>query len=120
MTVTQPAPAAQPAPDLDTDVIRKHVRMMDGAGGPTARIVGSRIRVMDIAIWHEKLGMTPAEIVRDYDTVTLADVHAALAYYWDNRDAIEQKIADDEAFYDEMRRTQASKLRDKTILPACV
>jgi len=36
--------------------------------------------------------MTPDEIVDHYPTITLADVHAALAYYWDHRDEIERAI----------------------------
>ena len=40
--------------------------------------------------------MSPDEIVHAYPTITLADVYAALAYYWDHRDEIEQRIEADE------------------------
>ena len=59
------------------DVSRKHIEIVAGAGGPKPRIKGSRIRVQDIAIWHEKLGMPPDEIVQHYPQLMLADVHAA-------------------------------------------
>ena len=87
-----------------TDTIRRHIEIVQGAGGPKARIAGHRIRVEDVAIWHEKLGMSPDEIVDHYPTLTLADVHAALAYYWDNREEIERQIAEGRAESEALRR----------------
>lgn len=95
------------------DVVREHIEVVQGANGSTARIVGHRIRVQDVAIWHEKLGMAPNEIVHHYPTITLADIHAALAFYWDHRDEIERAIADEHAFVDELRRTSTSPLQEK-------
>ena len=95
------------------DVIRKHIEIVEGLGGPNARIAGHRIRVQDVVIWHEKLGMSPDEIVHHYPTITLAGIHAALAYYWDHRDEIERRIADDEAFAEEFRRHHPSLLQEK-------
>lgn len=96
-----------------TDVIRQHIEIVEGAGGPKARITGSRIRVQDIVIWHEKLGMSPDEILHEFPTITIADIYAALAYYWDNREEIEQRIEDGEAFADEMRRLDPGPLAEK-------
>jgi uncharacterized protein (DUF433 family) len=58
------------------------VRIMSTPGicGGRPRIDGHRIQVEDVAIWHERMGMSPDEIVLEYPTITLADVHAALAY----------------------------------------
>ncbi len=97
------------------DVIRKHIEIVPGPGGPKPRIAGHRIRVQDVVIWHEKLGMSPDEIVDQYPTITLADVHAALTYYWDHRDAIERAIADEDAFVDEFRRGYTTPLEEKRI-----
>ena len=96
-----------------TDVIRTHIEIVQGATGPKARIAGHRIRVEDVAIWHEKLGMSPDEIVDAYPTITLADVHAALAYYWDNRDEIERQIAEGRDFVEELRKHEFSPLAAK-------
>lgn len=87
-----------------TDVMRQHIEIVQGAGGPKVRIAGTRVRVMDVAIWHEKMGMSPDEIVDSFPTVTLADVYAALAYYWDNRDEIERAIEVDRVESAELRR----------------
>jgi uncharacterized protein (DUF433 family) len=94
-------------------LIREHVEMVDGASGPKARIAGHRIRVLDVAIWHEKLGMSPDEIVDAYPTLTLADVYAALAYYWDHRDQIERAIAEEHAFVEAFRRDYVTPLQEK-------
>ena len=48
--------------------------------------------------------MSPDEIVHHHPTITLADVHAALAYYWDHRDEIEQAIKEEDAFVEEFRK----------------
>ncbi len=60
-------------------------------------IAGTRIRVQDIYVWHELQSRSPEEIVSDFPQLTLADVHAALAYYFDHREEIqrEMKAADE-------------------------
>lgn len=73
-----------------------------GTCGGKPRIAGHRIRVQDVVIWYDRMKMTPAEIVEHYPTITLADVHAALAYYYDHRDEIERQMAEGEAFVAEM------------------
>ncbi len=95
------------------DVIGEHIEIVDGPSGPKPRIAGHRIRVQDVVIWHEKLGMAPDEIVLHYPTITLADVHAALAYYWDHREDIERAIREERAFAEELRRTTVGPLQEK-------
>ena len=94
-------------------VIRNYVEIVEGAGGPKARIAGHRIRVQDVVIWHERLRMTADEIVCHYPTITMADVYGALAYYWDNKDEVDRKIAEDEAYVEEQKRTHVSLLEEK-------
>lgn len=57
-----------------------------------AYIAGTRIRVLDVYVWHELRGMSSHDIVDQFPHLTLADVHAAMAYYWDNRDEIRQQL----------------------------
>ena len=95
------------------DAMRDHIEIVQGPNGPKARVAGSRIRVQDIVIWHEKLGMSPDEIVHHYPTITLADVHAALAYYWDHRDEIEGAITQADAIVEAFRQTHAGPLQEK-------
>jgi len=72
--------------------ITERITKTPGVQGCKACIAGHRIRVMDIVIWHEDLSMSPDEIVAAYPTLTLSDVHAALAYYFDNVSEIRNDI----------------------------
>lgn len=70
-------------------------------------IAGHRIRVQDIAVWHERLGMSVAEISADYE-LSLAEVYAALAYYFDYKVAIDQDIATDQAYFEAFKKSNPS------------
>ncbi len=59
-------------------------------------IGGTGISVDRVAVLHN-LGHTPEEIVRKYDHLTIAGVHAALAYYFANKREIDAEVAADEA-----------------------
>jgi len=92
------------------DVSREHIEIVEGAGGPKPRIRGHRVRVEDVVIWHEKLGMSADEIVEHVPMITHADVYAALAYYWDNREAMDRKMEEGEAFVEEFQRLHPGRL----------
>jgi uncharacterized protein (DUF433 family) len=65
---------------------REHVTCTPGVCGGRPCIAGHRIRVQDVYVWQEVQGQTPAQMVADFPQLTVAQVHAALAYYWDNRE----------------------------------
>ncbi len=95
------------------DVFRQHIEIVQGAGGPKTRIAGSRIRVMDVVTWYEQQGMSAVEIGAEFPSIALADVHAALAYYWDNRDEIEGYMERERAYVEEARSRITSPLAEK-------
>lgn len=97
-----PPEGREPAPD------RVRIVSTPGTCGGRPRIDGHRITVEDVAIWHERMGMSPAVIVENYPTITLAQVHAALAYYFENREAIEADIREGKEFVDKLRAGQPS------------
>ena len=66
-------------------------------------IAGTRIRVWDVAVLAQA-GESPDEILTHYPHLTLADVHAALAYYYDNREAIDRQAAEDDRFAEDLER----------------
>jgi hypothetical protein len=68
--------------------------------------------VQNIAIWHERMGKSADEIAAEYD-LTLADVFAALAYYFDHRVEIDREIEESRAFVDALRQSSPSKLKQK-------
>lgn len=94
-------------------ISKEHIVMTAGVCSGKPRIAGHRIRVEDIVIWHERMGMSPDEIVSQYPTITLADVYSALAYYHDHFAEIRQQIAEDEAFALEMKAKTPSLLQQK-------
>ena len=73
------------------------------AGQKRACIAGTRVRVQDVYALAEIQGLTPDEITGSLPQLTLAKVHAALAYYFDNRDAILAEIREDEEFVSRAR-----------------
>lgn len=94
-------------------LITEHIEIVQGAGGAKACIAGHRIRVQDVAVWHEKLGLSPDEIVEQHPELSLADVHAALTYYWDHRDEVEQAITAEHSFVEAFRKSSPSLLAER-------
>ncbi len=77
---------------------REHIAVEPGYCGGKAHIAGHRIKVQHVAAWHDRLGKSPDEIVAEHPELTLADVHAALTYYYDHRDQIDADLREDEEF----------------------
>jgi len=94
------------------EVSTTHIEITQGVAGGKPRISGHRITVQDIVIWHERMGISADEIVTEHD-LTLSDIYAALAYYYDHRKEIDEAIRADETFISELRRKTPSKLKDK-------
>src|SRR5882762_7482928 len=91
----------------------EHIVSKPSVSGGRPCIAGHRIRVQDIYAWHELQGQSPDEIVTRFPQITLADVYAALSYFWDHRDAILEDMAEQERLVEEMKRTNPSKLKEK-------
>jgi uncharacterized protein (DUF433 family) len=89
-----------------------HIELTPSTAGDKPRIRGRRILVQDIAIWHERLGKSADEIAAEYD-LTLSDVYAALAYYFDHRQEIDARITEDRAFVQTLRASTPSKRSHK-------
>jgi uncharacterized protein (DUF433 family) len=94
-------------------VIKEHIDATPGICGGKPRIAGHRIRVMDVVVCHEQQGMSPDEIVSFYPGITLADTHAALAYYFDHRDEIQRDIEEERRFAGEVRQSMPRLLQEK-------
>ncbi len=72
--------------------------------GGKACIQGTRIRVLDIASASDHLALSPDEICDQYPELTLAQVHSALAYYYENREEIQADIESDRKSVERFRR----------------
>jgi uncharacterized protein (DUF433 family) len=89
------APIAQP---------KQHIASTPGVCGGKPCVPGTRVRVWDIAV-RAQAGESPDEILTHFPHLTLSDVHAALAYYYDNRQAIDAQAADDARFAEDFHQT---------------
>lgn len=85
-----------------------------GVCGGRPHISGHRIRVQDIAVWHEQRALSADEIAATiYPHLTLGQIHAALAYYFDHISEIRDQIRADEEFTREFAKQHPSTLRQK-------
>ena len=78
------------------NLLTQHITKTPGVCGGRACIAGHRIRVMDIVGWHEGRHYAVDEIVQMFPGITRANVHAALMYYYDNPQEIENDFREDE------------------------
>jgi uncharacterized protein (DUF433 family) len=88
------------------------IAVTPGVCGGKPRIAGRRITVQNIAIWYERLGLSADQIAADYH-LSLAEVHAGLAYYFAHRDEVEQSIRDGQSLAEAMRQAAPSPVKQK-------
>lgn len=74
--------------------------VLDDKGRP--KIEGTRTRVTMI-VMDKMSGMDADRIHAEYSYLSLAQIHAALSYYYDHQAELDKAIADELAEYDAMR-----------------
>lgn len=83
----------------------QHIELRpNGAGELRSFIMGTRVRVQDIYVDAEIRGKSPDEIVAAMPHLTLAQVHAALSYYFDHREEILDEMRRDASFVSMMKK----------------
>jgi uncharacterized protein (DUF433 family) len=113
MTMNTTTPATAPLPTV-IPVIGEYIAVMPGFCGGKPHLLGHRIKVQHIAVWRERLGMTPEEIVATYPSLSLPAVFEALAYYHSHRAEIDADIEADARLVAEMKaRASSSKPQEK-------
>ncbi len=105
MTTTQAKPTNGFLPG-----IAEHIVITPGVCGGKPRIDGHRIKVQHVAVWHERMGLSADAIVQDHPELSLADVYAALTYYFDHREEIDRDISNDREFADQLQERTPSLL----------
>ena len=93
-------------------VLEEHIEITPEVRGGKPRIAGTRITVADIVIMHWRMGQSLDEIAGKYD-FPLAAAHAAMVYYYDHREEIDESILQDEAFAEAFRQSNPSLLQAK-------
>jgi uncharacterized protein (DUF433 family) len=76
-------------------------------------IRGTRIKVMDIAIRYEFMGLSADEIIDEYPHLKLEQIHDALSYYYEHKDMFDRKYREDQAFLIRLKKKYPSKLKTK-------
>ncbi len=97
---------------MTAQVTDRHIEIAPGLAGGEPHIRARRIKVRDIAIWHEQMGRSADEICAEYD-LHPAEVYAALAYYFDHREEIDHAISCHWAYVEGLRRQTPSVLELK-------
>ncbi len=82
--------------------IGKLITRKPGLRGGRPCVAGTGVSVMRIAGWY-KQGWIPEEIARRLE-LTLAQVHAALAYYHANQEEIEADLDNEAAEYERLAK----------------
>jgi uncharacterized protein (DUF433 family) len=80
------------------------------AGGQPV-IRGTRIKVMDIAIKYEFMGLSADRIIDEYPHLKLEQIHDALSYYYENKDAFDKKYREDQSFLTQLKKKYPLKLK---------
>lgn len=85
--------AVTPSVDIGTLITRT-----PGVRGGSPCIAGTGVSVMRIANYHN-MGYSAEEIASGYGHISLAQVYAALTYYYANKQEIDDDIEDEHAAY---------------------
>jgi len=93
-------------------VLDRHISIDPNRCHGRAHIEGTRIRVQDVVIWHERLGLSVDEISAEYD-LSLSQVYAALSYYFDHKSSIDQEIEADTLYVEAFKKNNPSQLQEK-------
>jgi len=80
------------------------------AGGQPV-IRGTRMKVMDIALKYEFMGLSADRIIDEYPHLKLEQIHDALSYYYENKDAFDKKYREDQSFLTQLKKKYPSKLK---------
>ena len=83
--------------------VYSHITKIPGVCGGKATLDGRRVRVMDIVVLHQQ-GETPEQMLEAYDFLNLAQIHAALSYYYENPEEIDAQLKADEEWDERFER----------------
>lgn len=102
---TPPGPTTLP-------VVAEHIGVRKGHCGGKPHVLGHRVKVKHIAEWHLRLGMSPSQIVEAHPTLSLSQVHAALAYFYDHQAEIEREMVEEDEVHERLKRERPSILEE--------
>ena len=89
---------------MQKQVLHPYVTMDRRISNGSPVIVGTRTRIVDIALEYEYLGSTPDEIVDAHPHLTLSHVHDALSFYYEHREELDMEIRERNEKVENIRR----------------
>jgi uncharacterized protein (DUF433 family) len=82
---------------MPTAVVYPHIEKPEGEPARLARV--KRVRVAQLVMDYLAYGWSPEEMCRQHPYLTIAEAHAAMLYYWDHAEEIEQELRREEALH---------------------
>lgn len=76
-------------------LIIRHIEQSPDVSHGVPRISGTRVRVQDVIAWYLRGGWSVEQIVQEFG-LSPAQIHAALAYYYDHQVEIDQALDQDD------------------------
>jgi uncharacterized protein (DUF433 family) len=89
--------------------VYSHITKDLGVCGGKACIDGTRIRVMDIVSLMRQ-GYVPEKMLEAYPSLNLAQIYAALSYFYEHPDEIEASLEEDRSWEADHGRAKAEFL----------
>ncbi len=86
--------------------VASHIEVDDRG---VAWIAGANTKVIEVVLDKLAYGWSPDEIHREHPHLTLAQIHSAFAYYYENREKLDGEI--------ERRKLEAEDLARKAVDP---
>lgn len=80
-----------------------------------AKIIGSRAKVMQI-VMDTMNGFSPEKIHAEYPHLSMAQIHAALAYYHDHKVEVDGQIEESRRYAEEMRAKHPNRFTREELL----
>jgi len=87
---------------MQMQVLHPYITMDRRISGGSPVIVGTRTRILDIAIEYEYLGSTPDEIVDAHPHLTLPQVHDTLSFYYEHHEELDMEIKERKEMIDKL------------------
>jgi uncharacterized protein (DUF433 family) len=69
-------------------------------------IENTTLKVIELVMAKQAYGWTPEEIQINHRDLSMSQIHAALAYYWDNKPELDAAIVADYQYADTMRQAR--------------
>ncbi len=76
--------------------------VLDAQGVPVVQ--GANTKVVEVVLHARSSGLTPEQLAGELPHLSPAQIHSALAYYWDHKEALDADIEARREFAQRMRR----------------